>query len=233
MNLNEMTKAELIEELTEHYARKSFRCIHGHTGHSHRNCFDRERGLVHRVGFFDIETFELLADWGFAFCYSIKKLDGEIIKATITGKEVLNWRIRDKRIIKQFCKDVKNFDHLVVYYGKDTGGRYQRHDIPFMRTRAERWGIKDFPKEKELVIIDLYDVVKAKFKMKSNSMKHICKLLKIPCKQTPIDWDVWQRARDGSDRDLKIVQRHCDEDVVATELLFKEVYPYKRVRTLI
>ena len=233
LSLDKMTKKELIEELAENRKKLTFRCIHGHTGHTHRACYERNLGVVTRIGFFDIETFELLADWGFAFCYCILPLDGKIIKRTVTGGEVLNWKVRDKRLIQQFCKDVWGFDQLVVYYGKDTGGKYQRHDIPFMRTRAEKWGIKDFPKARELVIIDLYDVVKSKFKMKSNSMAHICQLKGIPCKQSPHDWDIWQRARDGNETALRYVLKHCQEDVETTRDLWKEIYPYKRVRTLI
>ena len=217
-------------ELAEYRERSSFRCIHGHNGLTHKNCWKIASGKIDRIGFFDIETFELLADWGFAYCYCIKKLDGKIIKRSITGEEVLNYKVRDKRLIEQFCEDVKQFDALVVYYGKDTGGRYQRHDIPFMRTRAEFWGIKDFPKGGEKIIIDLYDVAKAKFKLKRYGLAHVCRFKNIPCKQTPTDWNVWQRARDGHNPSLKYIIRHCEEDVVATELLWKEIYPYKRVK---
>ena len=227
------TKAEILEELEEYRDREVFRCIHGHSGLSHYNCYKKEKGLVDRIGFFDIETFELNADWGFVFSYCIKRQGGSIIRRVLTGKEVLNYKVRDRRLIKQFCQDVKEFDTLVVYYGKDTGGRYQRHDIPFMRTRAMRWKIKNFPTNREKIIIDLYDCVKAKTKQKSNSMEHICKLLGIPAKQTPHDWEVWQRARDGNEKALKTVLMHNDEDVISMEMLFDEVYRYKKVRTLI
>jgi len=231
--LSKMTKAELIKELGDHQKRLSFRCVHGHTGYAHRNCYDQSKGAVNKIGFFDIETHELNADWGFVFSYCIKRQGGSIIKRVVKGKDVLNWRIRDKKLIQQFCDDVKEFDTLVVYYGKDTGGRYQRHDIPFMRTRALRWKIKNFPKEKEIKIIDVYDIVKSKFKQKSNSMKSACRLLGIPCKETPLDWNQWQQARDGSDRALAYVLKHNVEDVITTEKLFNEIYEYKKVRTLI
>ena len=165
--------------------------------------------------------------------YCIKKQGGRIIKQVIRGKDVINYKVRDKHIVKQFCEDVKGFDALVVFYGKDTGGKYQRHDIPFMRTRALKWKYTNFPKQRELVIIDLYDIVKSKFKQKSNSMKSTCMLLDIPSKQTPIDWEMWQRARDGCDIALKYVLKHNIEDVVTTELLFDRIYDYKKVRTLI
>ncbi len=231
--LKQMTKAELIDMLGDHHARMGFRCIHGHTGEGHRTCYDQAKGIKQTIGFFDIETFELNADWGFVFSYCIKRQGGSIIKRVVKGRDVLNWKVRDRKIVEQFCEDVKEFSALVVFYGKDTGGKFQRHDIPFMRTRALRWGIKNFPKQRELVIIDIYDTVKSKLKQKSNSMKNTCRLLDIPCKETPIDWNQWQKARDGDDKALAYVLKHNIEDVVATEELYNAVYQYKKVKVLI
>ena len=226
-----MTK-EQIRKLERYVDRENFRCIHGHTGLAHRRCYDQAKGVKDRIGFFDIETSDLLADWGFVLSYCIKPLDGKVIKRLITPEEVLNDKTRDKRLIKQFCEDVHDFDTLAVYYGKDTGGRYQRHDIPFMRTRAVKWGL-DFPIQKQISIIDVYDVVKSKFKMKRNSMQHACQLCGIESKATPHDFSIWQRARDGNKTALNLIMKHNVEDVISLELLWKKVYQYKRVKVLI
>lgn len=228
-----MKKSEIQAELKKYTDRETFRCIHGHTGLTHRNCYNMALGIKMRIGFFDIETFELNADWGFCFSYCIKRQKGSIIKRVIEPEDVLNPKIRDKKLIEQFCRDVKEFDALVVYYGKDTGGKYQRHDIPFMRTRALRWGIEDFPKQKEKIIIDLYDTVKSKTKTKSNSMANICKLLDISAKQSPHNWEIWQQARDGNKKALSYVLKHNIEDVITTEELYDKIYKYKQVRVLI
>ena len=220
-------------ELKEHYERLAFRCIHGHNGYSHRNCWKMTVGVKDKIGFFDIETSDLVADWGFVLSYCIKHENGKIIKRVISPEEVLSDKLRDHRLIKLFAEDVKLFDALCVYYGKDTGGRYQRHDIPFMRTRFERWKHKGFPKQKEISIIDLYDVVKSKFKLKRNSMQHACTFLGIESKTTPHDFGVWQRARDGNRTALNKVLKHNVEDVVTTEELYKRIYPYKKVKVLI
>jgi uncharacterized protein YprB with RNaseH-like and TPR domain len=228
-----MTKKELQAEYKKHQDRMGFRCIHGHTGYSHPNCYDKEKGLVNRIGFLDIESCDLLADWGFALSYCIKELGGKVLKGLLTPEEVRNPKVRDKNLLKQFCKDLEKFDTLVVYYGKDTGGRFQRHDIPFMRTRAIKWRLTNFPKEKEKKIVDVYDVVKAKLKLKRNTMQQACTHCGIPSKTTPHDWEVWQRARDGNQAALNKVLRHNVEDVVALEKLWEVVYPYKRVKVLI
>lgn len=227
------TKKELEILLADHLSRKKFRCIHGHNGESHRNCYDMENGVKDRIGFFDIETSDLLADWGFLLSYCIKRQGGSIIKRCITPKEVLSDKIRDKRLVQAFAVDVKLFDTLVVFYGKDTGGRYQRHDIPFMRTRFEHWGHKGFPKQKEIAIIDIYDTCKSKFKLKRNSMQHVCNFLGISNKTTPHDFGVWQKARDGDKKALAAILKHNVEDVITTEELYDRVYHYKRVKVLI
>ncbi len=228
-----MTKDELLAELEQYRKQKAFRCIHGHNGFAHQNCYKMAKGIKDKLGFFDIETSDLNADWGFLLSYCIKHEDGPIIKRCITPEEVLNDKKRDHRLVKEFAEDVKLFDALVVYYGKDTGGRYQRHDIPFMRTRFEYWKHKGFPKQKEISIIDMYDVVKSKLKLKRNSMQHACNFLGIANKTTPHDFGVWQRARDGNKAAIGKILRHNAEDVITTEDIYKRMYHYKKVKVLI
>lgn len=232
-NLYDLTKAELVGQLLEYKNKEKFRCRHGHSGLSHKNCYFKELGIEQKIAIFDIETFELYADWGFMFCYCLKELEGDIITGCIRGKDVINHKVRDKKLVQQLCKDLKKFDVLVVYYGKDTGGKWQRHDISFARTRAWHWHIKSFPKDREKTIIDVYDIVKAKSKMKSNSLEHACSLFDIPVKLSPHSPDIWQRARDGNEKALGYVVKHCEEDVIATEALYKEVYEYKKVKSMI
>ena len=65
---------------SEKKARAVFRCIHRHNGFDHPNCYDTEKGIIEKIGFLDIETSNLNADFGYVLSYCIKKLDGEIIK---------------------------------------------------------------------------------------------------------------------------------------------------------
>lgn len=208
---------------------RDHRCnAHGHRFTSHFNCFLKENHIDERIGFLDIESGgSLTADFGYLLSYCIKKLDGKILKRVITQHEVRTSRLRDKRMIKQFIKDCKEFDTLVVYYGKDTGGRFNRHDIPFLRTRAARWGIKGFPKDGELNIIDLYDVVKGKFKLCNNKMVTACRILDIESKGSPIIPEIWQNALAGIQKALNYIIKHNVEDVKSTEELYKAVYHYK------
>jgi uncharacterized protein YprB with RNaseH-like and TPR domain len=128
---------------------------------------------------------------------------------------------------------VWNFDTLVVYYGKDTGGRYQRHDIPFLRTRCAKWGVKGFPEWKQMKVIDLFDLVKKYFKLSRRSMQNACRLFGIKSKGLPFNMEVWQDALSGHKEAMDYILRHNIQDVQSTEKLYKAVIKYRGTRTKI
>ncbi len=224
INLNKLKKQEILD-------RYNFRCKHRHNGMSHSVCYEKARKCGNRIGFLDIESGGSLdADWGFVFCYRIKALDGPIIKGDITSAEIrapiMGGGTKDKNVVSKFCKDVWNFDTLVVYYGKDRGGRYQRHDIPFLRTRAMRWGVKGFPLWHEIRVIDVFDIVSRKTKLSKRSMANACRLFGIHAKGLPFNVEVWQDALAGHQKALTYIGKHCDQDVVSLEDLYKKIIPY-------
>lgn len=227
--INLMLKKEMLD-------RFNFRCVHRHNGFTHPKCYADARGGGERIGFLDIESGGSLdADWGFVLTYCIKKMGGGIIKRSITPEEVraplMAGGTKDKRLMEQFCEDIKEFDTIVVYYGKDTGGRYQRHDIPFLRTRCEKWGVKGFPTWKQLKVIDLFDIVKKYFKLSKRSMQNACRLLGIESKGLPFNMEVWQDALAGHQPALDYILKHNVQDVVSTEKLYNAVIKYRGTRT--
>jgi uncharacterized protein YprB with RNaseH-like and TPR domain len=227
-NIKQATGDDLI------YLRDHKCSSHGHRYTSHFNCFLKEQDIKERLGFLDIESGgSLTADFGYTLSYCIKELDGKVYRRVITPTEVRNGSVRDKPLLQQFLKDVRNFDTLVVYYGKDSGGRFNRHDIPFMRTRCLHWKLEGFPKDGELHIIDLYDVVKGKLKLANNKMVSACRILGIESKTSPIVPDIWQDALAGNLSALKYILKHNIEDVYSTEELFKQIYMYKATRSKI
>lgn len=216
-----------LEWLGTHY------CKCGHTYLEHWGCYLKENPsdspLYEKIAFFDIESGgSLTADWGYTLTYCLKELDGPTIKRFITPNEVRNKKVRDKRLLKQFCQDVKQFDKLVVYYGKDAPNR---HDIPFLRTRSAKWGVTDFPKWKEKKVVDVYDIIKTKFKLARRRMDDACRLFNIPSKATPLNPDVWQDALAGKEWAIKYILKHNEEDVISLEKLWKLVVQYKGSQT--
>jgi uncharacterized protein YprB with RNaseH-like and TPR domain len=147
----------------------------------------------------------------------------------IKPAEILNKKIQDRNLVQQFIKDVRNYDVLVVYYGCDKPGR---HDLPFLRARAEKWGLEGFPKQGEKKIIDLYDIVKKYFKYPRGRrrMGIVCDNLGIPSKQTPMEPDVWRAAGAGNQAAINRIGRHNIEDVISTEMLFDRIIEYHTTR---
>jgi len=124
--------------------------------------------------------------------------------------------------MKQLCKDIRKFDRLIVYWGKD-----RRHDIPFLRARALTYNL-DFPSYKEIIVNDVYDIIKNKLRLSRNRMQNACEHLGINAKTHPLKPKIWQRARAGCPKSLKYILAHNIEDVVSLEALWKKVKPFTR-----
>jgi uncharacterized protein YprB with RNaseH-like and TPR domain len=174
--------------------------------------------LKEKIGFVDIETAGLQADFHYIFSYCIKELDGKVYKRLLTPKEVRNRKIRDKLLMKQFCKDVEQFTRVVTYYGSG-------FDLPFLRTRAIFWGL-DFPIYKSIYTTDVYYIIKHKFRLHRNRMETACRTFGIPCKTHPINPEIWQDAMTGDKKALQYILEHNVEDVISLELLWKKVNQY-------
>ena len=204
-------------------------CRHSHTYASHPNCYFSEKPYlqdanapgVERIGFLDIESTGLKANWDYVLCYCIKELDGQIIERGITSKEIHSYTF-DKGVVSQLCKDIRNYDRIVVHYGKD-----RRHDIPFLRTRALKWGL-DFPTYKELNVTDTYDMAKAKLSLHSNRLETICDFFEVPAKGHRLNVNIWQKAQLGDKKSLQWILEHCREDVRSLEAVWKMLVPFFR-----
>lgn len=230
MNFNPKTmlKQDLVDYLT-------YRCPHRHTAITHPACFEKwlKAKKPQRIGFLDIESGgSLQANWGQVLCWRIKELDGEIFGDQITPQEVIcktvEKRTRDKRILQSFCDIAPTFSRLVVYYGKD---QKWRHDLPFLRTRSVKHNIENFPGWKQIEVQDVYDIIKGKFKLTSNSLSMACTVFGIPSKGTKVGPDDWLDALGGIQEAIDKICKHCTEDVISTELLWKKVIKYKETKS--
>ena len=216
------------------------RCqAHGVTYIQHPNCYfqDLESGKIpqtidqeERIGFLDIEASNLKGTFGYMFSYCIKKLDGEVISRVVLPRDIQHsdqWL--DRGLCIQFCKDVHQFDRLVVYWGKDW-----RYDVPFLRTRTLYWKqialrdgdtevakALDFPEYMELYVEDLFDTVKKKFRLHNNRLATFCRFMNIESKGHPLDPEVWNRALAGFQDALEYIVTHNIEDVHSTDQAWK------------
>lgn len=210
--LKGMTKQEILK-----FSKQI--CPHGHPYISHPNCLEKVIGYVENVGSLDIETSNFSASFGIVVTWCIKEHGGKIIEGYLDGED-FNEKdgFYDKRIIAECVEAMKNFDRLIVYWGRD-----RRFDIPFLRTRAVSMGI-EFPLYQESIVNDLYDIVKNKFKFGRNSLSAACTQLGIESKETQMSPEMWVRAAIGHDKkSIQWILQHNREDVISTEKLWDRI----------
>ena len=206
-------------------------CKHHHTYLEHYNCFIKDypagiKGIVslpERIGILDIETTNFKSNWGYVFCYYIKHYGKNKYEKYMLSQKEVRHISQDRKLVKQLCKDIRKFDRIIVYWGKD-----RRHDIPFLRSRALFYGL-DFPKYKDLYVTDLYDICKTKLSLNNYKMATACRFFEIPVKQHPYSPTIWNRAQSGHRPSLKIVAKHCKEDVDSTDLLTQKMIKFVRI----
>lgn len=196
-------------------------CKHNHSLLEHMNCYKKGMFTEEKIGFFDIETCGLKADYSYVFSYCIKDLAGGVDKRVITRKEILS-KTKDKALMEDMVTDFKKYDRLVTYYGA-------RFDMPFVRTRALKWNV-EFPSYKELLHTDVYFIIKHKFKLRRSSLQVACEMFDIGAKHHPILPNIWQDAMAGDPKALDYVLTHNEEDVMSLEELYKKVKNFSPIK---
>ena len=205
-------------------------CKHNHSYLEHMACYFKEMPQEMKpkpeiIGFLDIEASNLSADFGFVFSWAIKDLDGEIHGRVLTKKEIQSPSL-DKKLLREFVKQVKKYDKVVVHYGAP--GRF---DIPFLRTRCLYHKL-DFPLYREILVEDTYTMAKQRLKLSRNRLENIAVFFNIPCKEHKMNPSMWQKALMGNTRALNYIWRHNKEDVITLELVWKKLSKYAPRRRL-
>ena len=222
-----------IQKVIETYG--DVTCIHRHRWPDHKSCF--ARGLIKikngggrldakqfekktgipwykvpgtRVGYFDIETDNLNADFGTVLSWVIKSNGEKRYDCAVVTKEELFNGTQDRRLVEEFVAALSNYDIICGYYS--TG-----FDFPYMRAKALHYNIP-FPGYGDLYHWDVYYTVKSKLKISRKSLDNACDYLGIVGK-TPISKDAWRKAKYGDPASLKYVLDHNLGDVDILEEL--------------
>lgn len=197
---------------------QEFRCQHRHTGIEHRSCYITyiQDDYPDRIGYLDIETSNLNADFGIVYTWCIKQRGGKTTYGTIKKSDFRNYP-HDRRVVKELLEEMKKYDVLCTYYG--TG-----FDIPFIRSRALKCGLI-FPFYKEINHLDLYYVARNRLKLHSSRLASVCAFLGIEGK-TAIDNEYWAKAVSGNDEALKYILEHNKGDVEILERVHNYLMPY-------
>lgn len=219
MDISSLSKDEIIR-------RSKWRCKCGHTGLEHPNCYEEKFGKETRIGFADIEASSLVATFGICYTYCIKELDGNIIKKAISLDDLHNAEF-DKNLIASFIDDCKKFTHLIWHYGTD-----KKFDLPFLRTRAVKWGLP-FPEYKCMYVSDTHPILRNKFKLHSNRLETACDFFDIPSKQHRLNPDIWLGMITGNkkimQKSINYILTHNIEDVISLESLWKKISKFTRL----
>jgi uncharacterized protein YprB with RNaseH-like and TPR domain len=205
------------------------RCIHRHSIYTHPACF--AKGLIKqtlhdkpwyeeaelRIGYFDIETDGLKADFSTMLTWAIKEREGAVTTNSITKKELFNGVI-DRRLVQDLVNELSKYNVIITYYGT-------LFDIPYSRAKALHYGLR-FPEYLDLFHWDIYFAVRSLLGISRKSLDNACDYLGIEGK-TPIDKQVWRDAKYGDPRALAKVVEHNIGDVIILEQLHDKLAVYK------
>ena len=174
---------------------------------------------------FDIEATDLDADRGVVLCVcwesstqpgKVHTLRNDVVAADEWKKGV---RGNDKEIVKQVCTLIKAHDVLVAHNGT-------RYDIPFLRTRALRWGLRPL---REMKVVDPLQIAWRKFRLRSNRLGSLSDHLGISDKKTPLDLSIWADATlNGNKKAMDLIVEHCVADVKVLSGVLSHVKPFIR-----
>ena len=170
---------------------------------------------IWRVGFFDIETTGLGADFGHMLSGSIKPMHLDKVDV---------FRIDDYKVYK---KDLCNDHQLVIDY-RDALAKYdvlvhfngENFDFPFIDTRLAIW---DEERSALTHSIDLLPICRKKLRLHSNRLASVAAALGLRNRKTALDPQVWKRAAYGSKPDLDYIVEHNIADVLVTEEAFMKL----------
>lgn len=172
-----------------------------------------------RVGYLDIETTNLNADFGFILTWYIKSKDkNEYHFGIINRREIFNGNF-DKRIVRELLNTLKKYDVIYTHYGSD-----RRFDVPYIRTRAFANGLQDLlPRYMEKFIMDTWSAARNKLRLHSNRLDSIAEALGIESvKKTPLSPKKWRLAAIGDTKALEYIARHNKRDVQLLEKVHKK-----------
>ncbi len=200
--VHRLKKAEIVW-LGSHF------CRHGHTYLEHYSCYLKEHPEREKVGFLDIETSNLDADFGIILSYCIKEKDGKIIGDIIKEKDLRSNNFFDKRLVEKCIEDMLKFDRIITWYGR-------KFDIPFIRTRALINGI-DFPNYGTIIHNDDYYIARYRLKLHSNRLENVERVIFGETGKTHIESKYWIKALQGDKKSLNYIFDHNKKDVISLE----------------
>lgn len=160
------------------------------------------------VGFYDIETSNLKADFGYILSAAIKPYGERNVFVTNITREDIDRRVLDKRVVAELIREMMKYDVLIGYYSK-------RFDAPFIRTRAV-FHKHFFPTYGTLYHLDDYFYAKHLYAMSGYRLEKFSDFFSLTPK-TIVSGKVWNEAQFGEEKALRYIVEHNKRDVIMLE----------------
>jgi len=214
--------------------RKAFKCVHGHTGISHPNCYVKENNIQEVQGAFDIEAGALDGDFDLCLSWANKTIGkDEYFYDHITKKDLDSGQY-DKRIIETCVSTMWKYTRLVTHYGSNF-----RFDLPFIRARylwLKARGLYEgerFPGPGEMYVSDTYSMAKKLLKISSRRQDNLANVVQGKDIKTKIAKDHWLAIKYGNSAQRKAaidyIVDHNIKDVEQLEGNFLALLPFTRL----
>lgn len=194
------------------------RCEHKHTYLEHYSCYCEREQLP--VGFLDIETSDLRADFGIILSYSIKVQGQKKIYSSVITTEELFSKDEDKAITERLIRDMMKFSGVVTWYGR-------KFDIPYIRTRALAHNLS-FPEFGAIKHWDIYYIAKFKLKLSSNRLDNVMRMVLGQSNKTHVDGKYWRSAQRGNKIALRYILDHNIKDVIGLEMVYDKLHTFSK-----
>lgn len=188
---------------------------------------------INKIGYLDIETSGLTADFDIILSWAILTRDiktGKIdtVYDFVEKKDFdlahskADANIIDKRVLESLVKEMVKCDCLIGHWfvGK------HRHDMPFIRTRLAINCVPGLPKHKLMRYGDTQKWASLLYRLHSNGLDSVASMFNVSTHKTRLEPRVWQNACIGIKDDMKYVVTHNIKDCRITYEIHKGMEDY-------
>lgn len=166
-----------------------------------------------RFVFFDIETFDLSADFGLLMVGCIKDRKGKIETFIAHGDQ-------DERECAIGIRDeLEKADFVVTYFGS-------RFDLPYLNSRLL---VHNERPVNEIRHVDIYYTARNNLRLQRNRLANVEMALLGTGSKTAILPGIWRRALQGDKEALDYIVDHCQKDVEVLEAVFERLRGFRNL----
>lgn len=172
-----------------------------------------------KVLFFDIETSNLAANFGYMLCLGYK-WGGQKRTKIISIRNSPTFEddpTNDLYILEQFRPVVEEADILVGHYST-------RFDYPFIQTRCLFHGVEPFPTDAKH--IDTWRIARNRLKFNSNRLASLAAHIGAG-EKTIVDGRAWVKGMAGHIPSLRYIEEHCKIDVEVLERVYAKIAAFR------